>query len=126
MGAPACAAGPVSVTVAAMGNVASQGLSQALSVVEAGSLAQAFKALADPVRLRLLSMISSAQDGEICVCYLTDSFELTPPTISYHLKMLRNAGLIKGERRGTWVYYRAVPATLNGLSAALATPGASP
>lgn len=82
---------------------------------EAEDLARLFKALADPVRLRLLSMISSAEDGEVCVCYLTDAFDLTPPTISYHLKLLRNADLIVGERRGTWVYYRIVPDTLAHL-----------
>ena len=81
-----------------------------------------FKALADPVRLRLLSMISAAEDGEICVCYLTDAFDVTAPTISYHLKLLRNAALIEGERRGTWVYYRAVPETLARLGALLGPP----
>jgi ArsR family transcriptional regulator len=93
-----------------------------LSAVEADDLAQLFKALADPVRLRLLSMISSAEDGEICVCYLIEAFDLTAPTISYHLKILRSAGLIYGERRGTWVYYRAVPEVLACLSTLLAGP----
>jgi ArsR family transcriptional regulator, arsenate/arsenite/antimonite-responsive transcriptional repressor len=93
-----------------------------LTAVEADDLAQVFKALADPVRLRLLSMISSAQEGEICVCYLLEAFDLTASTISYHLKMLRNAGLIDGDRRGSWVYYRVVPQTLACLGALLGAP----
>src|SRR5688572_13459100 len=73
------------------------------------ALAPAFKALGDPVRLQLMSMIASAADGEICVCDLTPAFELSGPTISHHLKTLREAGLVDADRRGTWVYYRARP-----------------
>ena len=98
------------------------GLFQSVTAAEADNFAHVFKALADPVRLRLLSMISSAEDGEICVCYLTEMFDLTASTISYHLKMLRNAALIDGERRGTWVYYRVRPETLASLRALLAEP----
>ncbi len=79
----------------------------ALSAEQAEAAARTFKALGDPVRLRLYSMIASAA-GEICVCDLTGAFELTAPTISHHLKVLREADLIEGERRGTWVYYRPV------------------
>ncbi len=68
---------------------------------DAVDLAKAFKALGDPVRLRLLSLITSA-NGESCVCDLTTAFELTGPTISHHLKVLREAGLVDCERRGTW------------------------
>src|SRR5262245_23232475 len=75
----------------------------------AALLAPAFKALGDPVRLRLMSMIASAPDGEVCVCELTPGFELSGPTISHHLKILREAGLVDAERRGTWVYYRPRP-----------------
>jgi ArsR family transcriptional regulator, arsenate/arsenite/antimonite-responsive transcriptional repressor len=82
-------------------------------------LAHGFKALGDPVRLRLLSLIASHGGGEVCVCELTDAFALTGPTISHHLKVLREAGLIDGQRRGTWVYYRVVPAALSALSALL-------
>ncbi|RKN50346.1 ArsR/SmtB family transcription factor [Micromonospora endolithica] len=85
----------------------------------AAVLAPAFKALGDPVRLRLLSMIASAEGGEACVCDLTPAFELTGPTISHHLKALREAGLVDAERRGTWVYYRARPAVLRQLAALL-------
>lgn len=90
-----------------------------LSAEQAVELAAVFKAIADPVRLRLLSMIASHAGGEACVCELTDAFELTAPTISHHLKVLREAGLIEGERRGTWVYYRVHAAVLARLSAVL-------
>ncbi|AEA23169.1 ArsR/SmtB family transcription factor [Pseudonocardia benzenivorans] len=79
-------------------------------------LARVFKAMGDPVRLRLLSMIASHHGGEACVCELTGVFDLSGPTISHHLKVLREAGLITGERRGTWVYYRAVPQRLGEVA----------
>jgi ArsR family transcriptional regulator, arsenate/arsenite/antimonite-responsive transcriptional repressor len=91
---------------------------QAFSVEQATSLARGFKAVADPVRLRLLSLIASCGD-EVCVCDLTDCCEVSGPTVSHHLKVLREAGLITGERRGTWVYYRAVPDALDRLASAL-------
>ncbi|MFB9904298.1 ArsR/SmtB family transcription factor [Allokutzneria oryzae] len=90
-----------------------------LSAERAASAASVFKALADPARLRLLSLIASAPGGEICVCELAGEFELSGPTISHHLKVLKNAGLIDGERRGTWVYYRPLPAALAELAALL-------
>ena len=89
----------------------------------AAGLAQVFKALGDPVRLRLLSLIGAHQGGEVCVCELTDAFNLTQPTISHHLKVLREAGIITSERRGTWVYYRLVPAALERMAALLSMPG---
>ncbi|HEX4815380.1 MAG TPA: metalloregulator ArsR/SmtB family transcription factor [Nonomuraea sp.] len=91
-----------------------------LSESDAAELAVILKAVADPVRLRLLSMIGSHAGGEACVCDLTDAFDLTAPTISHHLKVLRTAGLIDGERRGTWVYYRILPETVNKLGALFA------
>ena len=87
-----------------------------ISTADAIKLAPAFKALGDPVRLQLLSQIASASEGEACVCDLTPGFELTGPTISHHLKVLREAGLIQGERRGTWVYYRAIPEKMAALA----------
>jgi len=82
-------------------------------------LARGFKALGDPVRLRLLSLIASFPGGEACVCDLTGAFDLTGPTISHHLKVLRESGLVRSERRGTWVYYAAVPERLEALSTLL-------
>src|SRR5919109_1099140 len=90
-----------------------------LSADRAVEGARIFKALGDPVRLRLVSLIASHAGGEACVCELTDGFQLAGPTISHHLKVLREAGLISGERRGTWVYYRVHPEALARLSAVL-------
>jgi ArsR family transcriptional regulator len=85
----------------------------------AGDLARMFKALGDPVRLRLLSLVASHAGGEACVCEISPAFDLTQPTISHHLKVLREAGLLDCERRGTWVYYWVVPSALAQLSAVL-------
>jgi ArsR family transcriptional regulator len=92
-----------------------------LSEDDAKALAASFKALSDPVRLRLLSLIASFDGGEACVCDLTGPFDVSQPTISHHLKVLREAGLIGSERRGTWVYYRVVPDALARLGSLLAT-----
>jgi len=88
---------------------------------EAGAqeLALLFKAVADPVRLRLLSLIACHEGGESCVCDLLDAFDMTPPSVSYHLKILREAGLLSSERRGTWVYYRVNPDVMMRMSAVL-------
>ncbi len=80
-------------------------------------MALRFKALGDPVRLRLLGLIGS--ETEVCVCDLTPAFELSGSTISHHLKVLREAGLVDCERRGTWVYYRVLPYALEELKALL-------
>lgn len=93
-----------------------------LSEDDATELARGFKALADPVRLRLLSLIASFAGGEACVCDLTDAFDLTGPTISHHLRVLRETGLVESERRGTWVYYTVVPEKLASMSALLQVP----
>jgi ArsR family transcriptional regulator len=94
-----------------------------LDADQAVDLARMFKALGDPIRLRLLSRITSAPEGEICVCDITgDDFEVSGPTISHHLKVLREAGLIEGERRGTWIYYRPQPANLRQLASLLDAP----
>ena len=85
----------------------------------AQELALLFKAVADPVRLRLLSLIACHDGGESCVCDLLDAFDMTPPSISYHLKILREAGLLSSERRGTWVYYRVNPDVMTRMSAVL-------
>ena len=88
----------------------------------AQELALLFKAVADPVRLRLLSLIACHDGGESCVCDLLDAFDLTAPSVSYHLKILREAGLISSQRRGTWVYYRVNPRVMARMSAVLAAP----
>ena len=90
-----------------------------LSADQAVELARVFKAMGDPVRLRLLSLIASHDGGEACVCDLSEVFELTGPTISHHLKVLREAGVIEGDRRGTWIYYRVRPETLRAVSSVL-------
>jgi ArsR family transcriptional regulator len=104
-------------------------IGEAVSEADAAELARGFKALADPIRLRLLSLIGAHAGGRqagagVCVCELTGAFEVTAPTISHHLKVLREAGLIESERRGTWVYYWIVPATLKRLSGVLVLPEA--
>ena len=95
-------------------------LASALSEARAGELARDFAVLADPVRLRLLSLLASAPAGEACVCELVEPLARSQPTVSHHLKVLADAGLIVGEKRGRWVWYRAVPARLGHLSGVLA------
>ncbi|HEX8008614.1 MAG TPA: metalloregulator ArsR/SmtB family transcription factor [Trebonia sp.] len=90
-----------------------------LSDAGAEDLAPLFKAVADPMRLQLLSLIACHEGGESCVCDLTAAFDVTAPTVSYHLRILREAGLISSERRGTWVYYRINPAVMARMSAVL-------
>ncbi|MGR6971703.1 ArsR/SmtB family transcription factor [Streptomyces cynarae] len=105
------------------GTACCSGVSAApLDEERATELAKVFKALGDPVRLRLLSMIASREGGEVCVCEMTPAFELSQPTISHHLKLLRQAGLIDCERRGTWVYYWVLPGILDRLAVFLKTP----
>ena len=83
-------------------------------------LARDFAVLADPVRLRLLSLLASAPTGEACVCELVEPLARSQPTVSHHLKVLADAGLIVGEKRGRWVWYRAVPTRSGRLSGVLA------
>jgi ArsR family transcriptional regulator, arsenate/arsenite/antimonite-responsive transcriptional repressor len=87
-----------------------------LSGEAAAEWAVRLKALADPGRLRLMSLIASHDGGEACVCDVSVGIELTQPTISHHLKVLRTAGLLTAERRGSWVYYRVIPDALQQLS----------
>lgn len=74
------------------------------------------KALADPVRLRLFSAVASRSGGEACVCDVSEGLAVSQPTISHHLKVLREAGLLTAQRRGSWVYYAVVPAALSALT----------
>jgi ArsR family transcriptional regulator, arsenate/arsenite/antimonite-responsive transcriptional repressor len=93
-----------------------------LSEDQARRIAPLLKALADPVRLRLLSLVASHGDGEACVCDLNDAFDLSQPTISHHLKVLADAGLVQRDKRGVWAYYRAVPANLQKIADLIAPP----
>jgi ArsR family transcriptional regulator len=92
-----------------------------ITAEQAVDLARVFKALGDPVRLRLVSLIAAHEGGEACVCDLTGAFDLSGPTISHHLKVLREAGLVDGDRRGTWIYYRVRSEALAVLAQVLVT-----
>ena len=86
----------------------------------ATTLARMFKALGDPTRVKLLSMIAAAEDGEACICDMTEPVGLSQPTVSHHMKLLVEAGLVTREQRGRWAYYRVVPDVLTSLASALA------
>src|SRR5215213_6827188 len=90
-----------------------------LSPEQADRIAPLLKALADPVRLRLLSLVASHADGEACVCDLNDAYHLSQPTISHHLKVLHQVGLLDRSKRGVWVYYSVKPDALADLAALL-------
>lgn len=90
-----------------------------LTTAQATEMALKFKALSDPVRLRLLSSVASHAGGEACVCDISPGLEVSQPTISHHLKVLRDAGLLTSERRASWVYYTVVPEALGSLSSLL-------
>ena len=94
-------------------------LSTPISEHRAEELAVAFAVLADPVRLRLLSLLTSAAAGEACVCELVEPLGRSQPTVSHHLKILADAGLIVGDKRGRWVWYRVVPDQLDRLRSVL-------
>jgi len=94
---------------------------QPITASQATSLARLLKALADPTRLRLVSMVAAHEGGEACVCELTEPLGLTQPTISHHLKILVDAGIFTRDKRGVWAYYALVPAALDALAAVLST-----
>jgi ArsR family transcriptional regulator len=93
---------------------------------DAQKVAPLLKALADPVRLRLMSMVLSHEGGEACVCDLNDAFDLSQPTISHHLKVLHEAGLLDREKRGVWVYYQARPEAMTALVSLFDAVGGAP
>ena len=93
----------------------------ALNKKDAENLAAALKALADPIRLQLLSFIAAQPEGEACVCHVMAPVGLSQPTVSHHLKLLHDAGLLERDKRGAWVYYRVLPDRLEAIRAALAT-----
>jgi len=94
---------------------------QVMAPADAENLATTLKALADPTRLRLVSLVAAHEDQEACVCDLTEPVGLSQPTVSHHLKILVEAGILSREQRGRWAYYRLVPDTLTDL-ARLITP----
>ena len=96
-------------------------LREPITAGQAAGLARMLKALADPTRLRLVSLIAAREDGEACVCDLTEPLGLTQPTVSHHLKILVEAGIFTRDKRGVWAYYALVPSALNALSALLIT-----
>ena len=95
-------------------------LAAPLSERDAGELAHAFAALADPARLRLLGLLAAAEGGEVCACDLVAPIGRSQPTVSHHLKVLTEAGLVVGDKRGRWVWYRVIPERLAELRAAVA------
>ncbi|WP_436938973.1 ArsR/SmtB family transcription factor [Streptomyces sp. SudanB66_2053] len=95
-----------------------------MSAGEAETAARMFKALGDPVRLRLFAAVASHEGGEACVCDISD-VGVSQPTVSHHLKKLKEAGLLTSERRGTWVYYRVEPAVLAAMGRLLVGPSAA-
>ncbi|TKJ22391.1 metalloregulator ArsR/SmtB family transcription factor [Blastococcus sp. CCUG 61487] len=97
-----------------------------MSADQADQVAPLLKALADPVRLRLVSLIASSSTGEACVCDLNDAFELTQATISHHLKVLHSAGLLDREKRGVWVYYAVRPEALAAVASLFQTRALAP
>ena len=96
-------------------------LASPLGVGDAGELARGFAALADPVRLRVLSILAAAPAGEVCVCAFVEPLGKSQPTVSHHLKVLSDAGLVHGDRRGKWVWYSLDRSRLADLRAAIGT-----
>jgi ArsR family transcriptional regulator len=94
---------------------------EAIARENAESLAHSLRALADPARLRLVSMIAAHEGGEACVCDLTGPLGLAQPTVSHHLRVLTEAGFLTRSKRGTWAYYTLVPGSLDGIAHLLAT-----
>ena len=92
----------------------------ALTDDDAIELADAFKALSDPIRLRLLNLIATGENGEACVCDLTEAVDRSQPTVSHHLKVLRDAGLVTASKRGTWAWYSVNARRLDDLRRVLA------
>jgi ArsR family transcriptional regulator len=94
-----------------------------LPAEEALGLATVLKAIADPARLRVISLLAANESGEACVCDLTEPLGLSQPTVSHHLKTLVDAGLVRREKRGVWAYFSLVPGALDGVARLLATTG---
>ena len=101
-------------------------LREPITASQAAGLARILKALADPVRLQLVSIVAVHENGEACVCELTGPVGLSQPTISHHLKILVDAGIFTRDKRGVWAYYALVPSALDALSAVLSGTPAGP
>jgi len=100
-------------------------VAEAISAEEAASTASLFKALGDPTRVRLISIVAASDGQEACVCDLTEPVGLSQPTVSHHLKILMDAGFLTRSKRGTWAYYKLVPGSLERLATALLSPSGS-
>jgi ArsR family transcriptional regulator len=111
---------PVSLALA--GECCAPLLREPITAAQAADLARMLKALAEPVRLQLVSMVAAHEGGEACVCELTEPLGLTQPTISHHLKILVDAGIFTRDKRGVWAYYALVPSALDALAAVLTPP----
>jgi len=96
-----------------------------MTIDQANQVVPLLKALADPVRLRLMSMVLSHENAEACACDLLPAFDLSQPTISHHLKVLHESGLLDREKRGVWVYYQARPAAMEAMVTLFTTAGLS-
>jgi ArsR family transcriptional regulator, arsenate/arsenite/antimonite-responsive transcriptional repressor len=114
---------PITVTSAAccIGDACAPITRESISAQGAADLSTVLKALADPMRLRVLSLIAAHEGGEACVCDLTEPIGLSQPTVSHHLKVLADAGFVSRSKRGVWVYYRLVPGSLDAVARTLAT-----
>ena len=111
---------PLLETVPSPGVCCTSLASAPLTTAQADELASRLKAIADPTRLRLLSIVMASEDMQACTCDLTEPLGLSQPTVTHHLQKLVAAGLVTGERRGTWTYYRVVPEALSGLASLIA------
>ncbi|WP_438853537.1 ArsR/SmtB family transcription factor [Agromyces sp. M3QZ16-3] len=107
-------------TAGSAGACCSPLVTEPMDAARAEGLAASFKALADPTRLRLLSIVAKSEGEEACVCDLTEPVGLSQPTVSHHLKILATAGFLERSKRGTWAYYKLVPGALDRMSQLLA------
>ena len=119
------AVGSSSEPLAVLGTCCSPVSGQVLDEADAGRLAGALKAIADPVRLRLISIVAATESGEVCVCDFTGPVGLSQPTVSHHLKILVDVGVLTREQRGKWAYYRVVGGALHLVAGTLAAPAAA-
>jgi ArsR family transcriptional regulator len=111
---------PTSATTAPVSDACCDGTISKLSINEAERLAHGLAAVADPVRLQMLSIIAGSSSGEVCACDFVGPIDRSQPTVSHHLKVLSEAGLIEGEKRGRWIWYRLTSGRLDGLLSSLA------